>query len=433
MKKVFAFLDTNSFLHYVGIDQIDWLSVLSAEKLVILVAPVVVRELDIQKDTNPVSKLRKRAASALRRLDEFAGGEVPAYILESVELEFLSHEPSIDFTYNKLSPAVQDDQLLASVIEFRGSHSADDIVLVTSDVGIKIKARQHQVRTFTLPDGYKLPEETDPLEKRNKELEDQIRSYKNAAPDLCLAFGDGLEYTHFRVLPPTPLSPDEITRKVKEERMKRPHLVRRSTAPSGVALDLCIGVTQQQAQEYNSRLDAYYTRFGQYLREKEVFDGVRGRTIALNLKIENRGSSPAEDIDVFLHFPDGFDLLEESQLPKPPKPPDPPRVPQTPILEAMAGLSMTAASILRPPLLSQFPITPVASNVSGPYVKRSKSYDVDFHVRRLKHKMAEAFDTLYVLFPSFEEAISFRIDYRINAGNLPEESLGGLHVIVGCG
>jgi len=72
----------------------------------------------------------------------------------------------------------------------------------------------------------------------------------------------------------------------------------------------------------------------------------------------------------------------------------------------------------------------VARNVGRPSIRRSKSYDVGFSVRKIKHGLVEVLDSLYAVFESRESARSFTIDYRLLADNLPDPVEGHLHVIV---
>jgi len=75
------------------------------------------------------------------------------------------------------------------------------------------------------------------------------------------------------------------------------------------------------------------------------------------------------------------------------------------------------------------PILPLP-NVSTLNIKPMNSYNVDFHIQRIKHKLQESAEPLYIVFDSFESAQSFQIDYRILAANVPNEVVGKLHVII---
>lgn len=143
----------------------------------------------------------------------------------------------------------------------------------------------------------------------------------------------------------------------------------------------------------------------------------------------NDGTAPAEDVDIYLHFPDGFELSDEA-LDEPRKP-QPPKKPLTALeklgQDPLRGLSM------RPPYIPS-PSTRISNdpppNVSGPNIRRTKSYDVHLKVRKIKHNSPVSFDPLYITFGSLESAKSFGIKYRINAGNMLREAKGFLNVII---
>ena len=75
------------------------------------------------------------------------------------------------------------------------------------------------------------------------------------------------------------------------------------------------------------------------------------------------------------------------------------------------------------------PIAP-PPNVSAPKIKHTNSYDVSYHVQKVKHNLHESFNPLYIVFDSFEEARSFHIDYRILAANIPDEIKGKLNIVL---
>jgi hypothetical protein len=156
---------------------------------------------------------------------------------------------------------------------------------------------------------------------------------------------------------------------------------------------------------------------------------LKHRTIRLAICLANDGTAPAEDIDVFMHFPDGFVLTSEDDFPDPPQPPKPPSKSKTQMEKLRAPLGGGIPSVPYPPAFNPSSIQP-PSNVSAPSIKRTRSYDVNLHVRRIKHKLREPFDTLCVVFKSFESAHSFHIAYEILAADLPSKITGDLHIII---
>ena len=64
MSDTFAFIDTSIFCHYRAFDELTWPTLLKAESVILVVAPVTLSELNDHKDGND-ARLRKRAASVL--------------------------------------------------------------------------------------------------------------------------------------------------------------------------------------------------------------------------------------------------------------------------------------------------------------------------------------------------------------------------------
>ncbi len=80
MGTIHLFPDTPNFLHYQTFEQIDLPALLGADAVVLVIAPIVIRELNDHKDSHPTPRLRKRAAAAIGRLGDVfpceRGGEV---------------------------------------------------------------------------------------------------------------------------------------------------------------------------------------------------------------------------------------------------------------------------------------------------------------------------------------------------------------------
>jgi hypothetical protein len=127
-----------------------------------------------------------------------------------------------------------------------------------------------------------------------------------------------------------------------------------------------------------------------------------------------------------MHFPNGFMLFSQKSLPVEPSQPDPPQKPRTP-MESLVDMGRYSDAISYLPALAG--ISP-APNVSGFEITHSNSYDVHFHVDRIKHKMREPSDELYVVFDNYKTTQSFQIDYTILAGNVSEPVEGSLHIII---
>jgi hypothetical protein len=180
-----------------------------------------------------------------------------------------------------------------------------------------------------------------------------------------------------------------------------------------------MAIGQPFSLDYNQRLEMYYRNYDNYLRDNFAFKELSLRTIVLDLVLVNRGTSPAEDINLFLHFPDGFSVYDEKSLPKPPQEPDIPA-------KQLNLASTYAAPLIRSPNLNSWYPNPPRQ----PKIRKTNSYEVEFQYAKLNHGFLINCDRLYVAFDSWESAQSFSLEYIIHAGNMISEHEGKLGVVV---
>jgi hypothetical protein len=134
-----------------------------------------------------------------------------------------------------------------------------------------------------------------------------------------------------------------------------------------------------------------FAEYEKYLRELASFYDWESRTAAIKVILFNDGSCPADDVDIFMHFPDGFELFNEDEYEKEPEAPGAPRKPRSVLEEAAGAYSLGTADFIRPSYLddlSRFRLPTGPSNVSGPRIKRTNSYDVKVGVRKAKQSTA---------------------------------------------
>jgi hypothetical protein len=177
-------------------------------------------------------------------------------------------------------------------------------------------------------------------------------------------------------------------------------------------------------EQYDVDLDKFYKEYDEwFVANSEATNRARS-TVKIDLSLTNSGTSPAEDIDVFLYFGDDFELYNEESYPKSPRKPGPPEKPDGPI----AGLGrLSSVFPLGPP---RFPVDLAARNVSSPTIRRTNSFEVNMHVKNLKHHLEQGLGPLFATFDSHDSARSFGIEYTIIAANLPKQIQGKLHVII---
>lgn len=445
MESVFVILDTNTFLHYASLEQINWSEIFPDKKVVLFICPPVIRELNKHKDTPRTQKLRDRATSALSRLDTWADSPCPIILRNTVEVRFAIHDSRIDFASHQLVREIADDHLIAALIELQAESSPSPVVLLTRDTGLKLKARAHGFSVATLPDTVLLPEDVLPSEKKIKELEAQIRELENARPKLKLAFLGRSNNLTLRFQRSETLSNADIAARMAKLRNEYPKMSESAKTPpvsDGTPVSLYTlfnGASQlgrvdpESIKKYNDGLDDFFTRYEKFLEKLALFYVWESHTAAINLVLLNEGSKPADDVDIFMHFPDGFELFGEYEYNKEPEGPKAPAKPKSILEQAAIGFPMAALGLdhyAYLPDLGQMRMPAGPSNVSGPKIKRTNSYDVKVHVARAKHEIEVALDVLYITFDPITGPQSFAIEYEIHALNLPTHVNGILNVIV---
>lgn len=443
MEPVYVFPDTNIFLHYQPFDQMRWTEILQLPQIVLVIAPVVVRELDEHKDQHRLSTIRDRARTALKKIEQSILDEMDTQLPDGVELEY-AQEPTVDFELRGLRRDINDDHLIANCLTQRETETGSDVLLISGDTGPRLKAVQRGFKALSLPDKYKLPSALDAVEKDKKQLQRRVQQLENRLPKLKLAFANEANQFEAVTRQPFTVPEEEVQRQVafiKAKHSKRAlpqkkepeqgyssllGQIQRPGIAAGPA-DSWSSISIEEVQRYNRELDEFYDVYEDYIRKYVQGRNLQHRTIRLNISLFNYGTAPAEDIDVFMHFPDGFHLYDKESRPRLPEKPDPPLQPQTGA-EKMAHRSSSLYDFS--PSLRSPPYMPVRGNVSSPKIERSNSYNVSYEVDRLKQHMNEPFEPLYVAFDSLNDVASFSIDYRINAAELPDEVTGVLHVVV---
>jgi hypothetical protein len=106
MTTQYLLVDTNTFLHYLSLDQIDWIVLFPNRRLVLVICPPVIRELNKHKDAPRTPKLRDRAAAALGKLTQWEEG-TPTIFGGCADLQFRAHDAGIDFSAFHLINEVQ--------------------------------------------------------------------------------------------------------------------------------------------------------------------------------------------------------------------------------------------------------------------------------------------------------------------------------------
>lgn len=439
-----VFIDTNIFLHYQPFSQIDWLEVTKASSVSIVIPPIIIRELNKHKDTNVRPQIRKRAANAIKFLYDLFRNENSSELRKNISIIFEDREPSVDFHFYQLSPSTQDDQLIASILSRKQELVGETYLLITSDIGLNLltKAKRLGIEACPMLEKYLLKEEVDLSDKKIKDLEKEVLELSSRIPKLSLLFSDGNNYINFKIEAPDlhyqQLTDDEIEN-IKNEypilNFEETQIIETSEKNSDRALsrnlrvELLNNYPQEEFDRYNLEVEKYVEAIKVYLKERITYRNLLKRIFKIEIKIINTGTTPGEDVDVFMHFPNGFNLISKSNFPNEPK------VPRKPIRPR------TSMEVLNDSLRINFPMSlsipnrginqeigRQQPNITEPTIRKTNSFEVTLHVEKIKHNLFEIFEPLYIMYGEDDPIESFDIDYRILAANVPQKVDGRLHI-----
>lgn len=423
------------YLHYRSLCEIDLTKIFGTGKYTILIPRITLGELDKHKNSHKLSRIRERARKVTKKIEDWDKGEE---VRPGVSAEFLPKVPVVDYGAIGLRPDWQDDVLLASIYAYKVDNHLERVALVTQDTTLRLTARHLGIEVLELPEEYKLPEEPDPLASENRELRKALSRLENLQPKLVMSFAGSENakggHKAFSILPPLPNINLEVEKKIEALRKKFPKL------PLRPSKDRSLGITTNdlnsmisdfgglnyiksaEYERYNKDVDKYLTGYGDYLAQVHRAQGQIRRTIQFTVQIENVGNSPAEDVDIHLHFPNGFRLFVEDELPDAPIEPVLPISPRTE-LEIMT----------RKPLIGlrgldfEAPYLRDDRNPSSFRIERTNSYDVSEHFDKVKQGFCYDLPEMFLVFDSYESASSFSCQYTIYPANLPDPISGELH------
>jgi len=412
-------VDTNLFLHYKRVDQVDW-SGAGADRVVLVVLPAALRELEKVK-VSGVPKVRERAAKAVTWLAEQLHTGDLVELKPGLALRFESREPAIDYTANHLDRQVQDDQVLAGVLGLAGG-SNEPPAIATADLGLMLKARSRRIPVISPKDADKLAEEADPRDQELRSLRLENAQLKNRLPRLTVKSVNGESHA-IVTRPPAPKPPLSLF----HLKQKHPY----STAPKppsygnvGATVSVSVlsgGISEQLRKRHNEELDAFYRRYEDYLAVWEDWAKLARCRLILPIALFNDGTAPATDIDVAMKFPTGITPLAADEQPQPPSAP---KAPEKSALESLAS-RMTVPEIYLPPrtFLRDVEVPSWSLSIDGDLAH--------FHVHRLKHLMNEEVPGLMVQFADESAVRSFTIELQVSAAESPTASFSAFNVKIG--
>ena len=134
------------------------------------------------------SKIGNRARNVLNRFEELAEMD-DAKIKENIDFEILLLKPSREiYETNNLNFDEKDHRLIASIIQFSKAFNLDEILLCSNDIGPRLRAKMHGIKSLKLDSKYLIPKQISEEEKKIKKLERENQILKTRIPKLDVLF-----------------------------------------------------------------------------------------------------------------------------------------------------------------------------------------------------------------------------------------------------
>jgi rRNA-processing protein FCF1 len=379
-------LDTNTLIQYRGFDEIPWSETFGSTDFELVIPFSVLGEIDRHKwstNNNRVRDSAQRVAKLIRKarkLEADYGGP---------RLSITNKVTSAALAEHGFSRDAVDDCILAEVLAMLAIANGKDVVLVTEDISMTVRAEAAGVKVGTPPEAYRLSND-DPREKELRKLREENQKFQSARPKVepFIVVGDDDCMTIKIVAPNEPMPTDAIIDALLKAEGRYMALK-----------EIDSFRTEADWTKYFQSWDRYLSNLRKYILSAWRY---KNRLFALQFGIHNSGDVSADGIELYLHFPDGFELGER------PKPPatmwdslaDFSERLQYPLIDSMA-------SLYRP-------------NVAPPSqisIKKTNSYEVRLDKRSLSQSLRSYWAPLTLSYADDVSPSSFVVDYKLVVAN----------------
>ena len=184
MPTICLFADTNLFLHYKTLDQIDWSILGDFDSIEVVVCPPVQREIDDLKGGRQGrrSERARKTASMLMKIAEHGPQQQrapsPRVILD-LDVTSQPKQGLADW----LDYSQSDDCIIGHLAQFREDNPSANAHLLTRDSGPVLKARNLGIPYIRIPDDWLMPPEPDDREREIQQLKRQLQEFQAQEPE----------------------------------------------------------------------------------------------------------------------------------------------------------------------------------------------------------------------------------------------------------
>ena len=439
----YVFCDTMVYLHYRMFSEIDFSEIIGCSPITLVVPEIVVKEIDDQKDSNPQKKIRDRARRVHATLFKYLFSSGNAEIKEGYSILYLP-EKKINFAEYNLDEQKNDHRLIAAILDFKtNTNGKNEFFFISQDFAPSFTAKGRGIPVFQLDNELKLADEQSEEEKQIKQLKSKLSIYENSVPQLAIRGADATsDIIHITTDDLLCFTISEDIPSLEEQRSKypsreeiRPVTELEKDSPWGMGRELeqklrkslwgenAIEKENAEIRRYMHDRSKYFEDYAEYLNELDIIK--KKIYIRVSLCIVNTGYTPAKNVSLYLHFPDGFEMYTEKSLPKLPTAPEEPIFPHSP--QVLLAERLSPHSIFSYDAL-QLPKPAIWDSFS---LKKTNSYEIEDQYKYIQHGKDISYEIrdLFLVYESIACLNNFHAEYIFRGENLPEAQRGTINFV----
>lgn len=304
----YLFLDTNILLHYQRFEDIPWKTVLSiTDNITIVICETVVAEVDKHKDGSR-SRLRDRAKKMSSCISSLLldgkSGKLPVCFCPFVK-------PTKD-EEDRYELSICDNRIILSALH--SGYSGEDIIIVSADNNLLIKAKSAGLGYHKMKDEYLLKSEPTEEEKELKATKAELAKWTNRISNPKVVFSDTEE--EVIVIPLLkPIDVDtEVEKRVWDESNRYPEkrVNVQDDGFGGALNDMCRQIaalssfpsihSEAQIATYNAMRKEYLDAFREKARLEVIKEIAQAAFKNVKLSIYNNGTAQTGNMFVSVNF-----------------------------------------------------------------------------------------------------------------------------------
>ena len=214
MTTLHLFPDSNLFLHYKALNEIEWSKFRDFDQVDIVVCRTVQREIDKLKDGRDGRRTQRarKAASTFLEIAQHGPQELRV-ALPRVSLRLDNASQPSQTLSDKLDYNQPDDQIVGYVARFNEENPDADVRILTRDSGPIITSRGLGISCEIPDEAWKLEPEKDDRDREIHRLIEELRELQSKEPQFQIQYlgGSGADRITIAYDALLPLAPEEVS------------------------------------------------------------------------------------------------------------------------------------------------------------------------------------------------------------------------------